>query len=409
MAAILLLYLTQLCSENIFQRNIVPFVAGLLGGIAFLAKAYAFPFFLVHFPLTLALRWWMLHRRPEFSRQVHFTRLVSSIAVGLIGFLIVAGPWIAVLSQSYHRLTFSTAGNFNHNEVESAPIEVKYRPVLFVPPDPYIIEGEIIDRRTVTSWSPLDSRKRLGQQWNIIKKNIPDIIVALGGFDHVWLVPVCLAMALSMGVRCSARQAIWRLTLLSATLMVYCSGFTVIYFEPRLITVALRFPGIVLCTLVALELQRRLKNSPLSFGRVVGFAAPGFVLIAITFTAMIDIVAPFKTRTSGESASELAAMMRHAGLRGPIASSDRGFGAYVAFFLDTKLITVPHNEPMNSFRNRCQIVRSVLIIDELTNGRSDYRAIQLPLINMVQQPGWTKRIQIWNSHIQCAVYERIAD
>jgi len=79
------------------------FVGGVLGGLAYLAKAYAFPFFIAHFLLTMALAAWA-HAAPRPLRRYAVVTMA-----GMLGFLLVAGPWILVLSAKYGRLTITTA------------------------------------------------------------------------------------------------------------------------------------------------------------------------------------------------------------------------------------------------------------------------------------------------------------
>src|SRR5262249_36824814 len=81
------------------------FACGLLGGLAYLAKAYAFPFFVAHFPLPWALGAGA-HASPGPLRRY----AVATVA-GMIGFLLVAGPWILVLSARYGRPTITTAAS----------------------------------------------------------------------------------------------------------------------------------------------------------------------------------------------------------------------------------------------------------------------------------------------------------
>jgi hypothetical protein len=81
------------------------FACGILGGLAFLAKAYAFPFFIVHFLGTITLYTWA-QSSPGAAKRY----LVATLA-GLSGFVIVAAPWIAVLSTTYGQLTVTTAAS----------------------------------------------------------------------------------------------------------------------------------------------------------------------------------------------------------------------------------------------------------------------------------------------------------
>jgi hypothetical protein len=81
------------------------FACGILGGLAYLAKAYALPFFIVHFLGTITLFTWAQSGHGASRRYV-----VATLA-GLSGFVIVAAPWIAVLSTTYGQLTITTAAS----------------------------------------------------------------------------------------------------------------------------------------------------------------------------------------------------------------------------------------------------------------------------------------------------------
>ena len=78
------------------------FACGVLGGLAYLAKAYAFPFFIAHFLLTVGLHAWVGAKARPLRPYV-----VVALA-GLLGFLLVAAPWVSVLSSKYGRLTVTT-------------------------------------------------------------------------------------------------------------------------------------------------------------------------------------------------------------------------------------------------------------------------------------------------------------
>ena len=80
---------------------------GLLGALAYVAKAYAFPFFLAHF---LAVSGYLFVRRR--SSGVELRRLAAATAAGLLVFALVAGGWAGLLSRKYSRLTIGTTGSY---------------------------------------------------------------------------------------------------------------------------------------------------------------------------------------------------------------------------------------------------------------------------------------------------------
>ena len=80
---------------------------GLLGALAYLAKASAFPFFLAHF---LAVSGYLFVRRR--SSRVELRRLAAATAAGLLVFAVVAGGWAGLLSRKYSRPTIGTTGGY---------------------------------------------------------------------------------------------------------------------------------------------------------------------------------------------------------------------------------------------------------------------------------------------------------
>jgi len=79
---------------------------GLLGGFAYLAKGYAFPFVGVHLGLTLLARIWLVRKAESEGNK----RILRPFAAAAAGFLAVCLPWIAVLSRHEGTPTFSRSG-----------------------------------------------------------------------------------------------------------------------------------------------------------------------------------------------------------------------------------------------------------------------------------------------------------
>jgi hypothetical protein len=85
---------------------------GLAVGGAYLTKAVMFPTGLLVLAGTFVLLLWKLPRGQAFR----------SIAISVIGFAILAGPWIAVLSHAKGYLTFGGTGKLNYAwQVDGVP------------------------------------------------------------------------------------------------------------------------------------------------------------------------------------------------------------------------------------------------------------------------------------------------
>jgi hypothetical protein len=101
LVCVLLFYLRAIFRSAGDRRTTI--VAGLLGGLAYLAKAYALPFVVAHFTLVHAVRWMRGSRRTIAARFL----------TGMAAFLAVALPWMTTISLKYGHLTASTTASYN--------------------------------------------------------------------------------------------------------------------------------------------------------------------------------------------------------------------------------------------------------------------------------------------------------
>lgn len=221
--------------------------AGLFAGLAFLSKAYALPFFLVHFPLSLLLRAWAI---PAERR---LPRLAAQAFCGLLGFALLAGPWIGLLSHRHGKFTFSTVVAFNRYLVgPNGSFDVLY--AAQAPEPGRISVWETPERLQFEPWSPLKDREAVGYQMLQVARSARELLRAVSRFDFFMLVPAVLGATALIGLRGWRNTATlpWIVWLL-ATIAVYCSGFLTVVFERRYIEPVL-WP---LCAAAALQLTYR--------------------------------------------------------------------------------------------------------------------------------------------------------
>ena len=119
-AVLLTIYIGVVIGPDYPRSSWQGAACGLLGALAYLAKAYAFPFFLAHY---VAVSGYLLVRRR--SSWVELRRLVAATAAGLIVFAVVAGCWAGLLSRKYSRLTIGTTGAYQFRlHGQGNPIDV---------------------------------------------------------------------------------------------------------------------------------------------------------------------------------------------------------------------------------------------------------------------------------------------
>lgn len=104
---LIILYLNLVFSKNFINNNYKIILAGTLAALSYYAKAYSFPFFLVHFPIMV----YVLLRRQGTS-QVNKIFLVKT-AIALITFFILVTPYLVVLTHKYGSFRINNAGKLN--------------------------------------------------------------------------------------------------------------------------------------------------------------------------------------------------------------------------------------------------------------------------------------------------------
>lgn len=100
-ATLLTWYFYFVTSNNIWQKRGYVILSGFTAGLAYLAKQYALPFFLIHYPFALYVNARYLNGDNRPSPRKYWTALLLGIAV----FFIVCAPWICLMSCKYNEVT----------------------------------------------------------------------------------------------------------------------------------------------------------------------------------------------------------------------------------------------------------------------------------------------------------------
>ncbi|MCK5505841.1 MAG: glycosyltransferase family 39 protein, partial [Thermodesulfovibrionia bacterium] len=82
---------------------------GVLGALAYFTKAYAFPFFIVHFLIINIFHYFNSKDTPERKG------ILKNAVAGFLLFILISGSWIMVISDKYGEYTFSTMRRTNFN------------------------------------------------------------------------------------------------------------------------------------------------------------------------------------------------------------------------------------------------------------------------------------------------------
>lgn len=299
-------------------------VSGLLWGLAYLTKAVALPLG----GLTLLAFAGLDFLRNRGAQPAILRQLMMRGAV----FVLVAAPWVTVLSLKYHQLTFSTTARISH-ALTGPPDVDRYHPFArtFHQPEPgRVTSWEEPSLMAIRVWSPFENATYLRHQAKVIGRNLAMIALLLTSLNLGWwlLIPACLRAWVNPE---SPRQAGWngaRLMVIPALLAVVYLPFSVTITQQRFFYAVFPFffAGLVLWAEGG-GAQRLTANFRQSF-----------VLISTCLPLLVAaVVISDSTKFAGECASQLANRIQAAKLVGPIAGSGSltggRAGLYVSFLL----------------------------------------------------------------------------
>ena len=138
---LLLAGLRLLLSERFTRTPLLWVLYGVTGALAYFAKAYAFPFFLLNTVVCAA-----------FLARPNKRLWLKICAVSIVVMLICAFPWLWLLHERYGRWMTSTAGTLNMSWYLTGHANYKPEYGCLLPPvyddavyhweDPYLVAGE---------------------------------------------------------------------------------------------------------------------------------------------------------------------------------------------------------------------------------------------------------------------------
>ena len=324
LATCLLVYAALSTDGDFIRRRWGPLWCGLVGGVAFLAKAYALPFILAHYTLALLL---------HFGRD---RRILRPLAMGLAGLALVAGPWIMSLSIKYQRPTISTVASIAHSIIGP-----KDRPRKHPTARLYDLESgrisiwETPERMPYNRWSPFDRRRYLLYQARYTRDTAWVILKTVWAYDALRLALPVLGAALLLAAWRRDRAALRSFVHLLLLAAIYCGGFTLVFFFDRYIE-SFIWP-IALAGGLASAAYLATLTPPA--GRQYARAA---FLIVMLASFGYHVVRPLAQRRAASGAyRELARRIEQRGPGGRIASTDWKQGLYIAYHLDAPHAGVP--------------------------------------------------------------------
>ncbi len=401
MAAILAFYFYLTLNPDLGKKPHQGFLCGVVAGLAYLAKAYAGPFFLAHF--TVLIGWLGVSNKAG----AHVHKLARTWLWGLVGFVLIAGPWIGVISTKYGHFTLSTATG-SSRAIVAPGVERGRHPMgdglWKIPPgrlniweDPALIPYQ--------SWSPIASWPNFKHQIAETGRSALTILGIFWQVDFLKFGVLALAATIVLAFRRRENDAgrrVYRWIVL--TIAIYCSGYLLVF------AVDFRYYWPICLLLVLLvyhfadRLSRRFRSARSNLHPrfrqllLAGFLVlPGFSFAVNPGRTFIDWrVDPPRGRVYRTIGSELA--QRH--VEGPIASTEWFGGFYLSYYLRQPYVGRPMElGPTLEDRLRSAGVRTLFVwgpaeeVGRLFAGR---RAFQLVVqYKTIAHPGLTTDLAVY--------------
>ena len=227
LAGLLAFGTSRLLSDRWIIDARTAFSAGLILGASYLAKAVALPASLLMI-VGLACTNIIVH-------QINSRQAVRTVAITIGGFMLVAGPWIGILSFKYGRPVFSTSGPIAHAIVGPPDME-RYHPevrTFHKPAAGRIGAGEDLTVMPYNYWSPFQSFSYAVHQAKVIYGNTYTITTHLKSFDLLGfgLVSAIFGFALGNPWRKCLREERWRWLLIP--IVSLCVLYLPVYAEDK--------------------------------------------------------------------------------------------------------------------------------------------------------------------------------
>ena len=313
------------------QKTTDSVVAGLTLGLAYLAKAVALPFAVL---ATLAYAVLSIRHRPGSASAI-----VRNASLTLAVTMVVALPWIGVISVHYGSLLFSTSAGINHALAGPPPLERSHPSFRTVarPEAGRITSWEEPSRLGYATWSPFASAANLRYQSLLIGKNLWTFVRMLDEFGSAIAIVALAGLAVA-GKRlpASSPQAVpvgWYFVPIALLIALY-APLHIDTENLRFFYALLPFIFIVGMEGVALLTQSDRVGRDLR----IAAAAAGILLFAWSPAVRFASALCGRGSTASENAFKAGQALRRSGLTAPVvggAGKLRGVpGLAVAFFID---------------------------------------------------------------------------
>lgn len=320
------------------------FLSGFLGALAYFAKSFVFPFFVVHFLFSNIIYYFTGKNRKNILKNLLF---------GFVVFFIISGLWIGTISSKYGELTISTAKDYNH-EIIGPEYQLQH-PVYFLglikpPTENAISVWEEPSITQLDDWSPFESWEYFEFQIKILEKNIFRSFAYIEKFSSLSIIIILVSLFLIF--KTESKKARIDLIKLLMTIFIYIGGYSLIFVEQRYlwpVSSLLLLTGFYLVNYFYEHKNLRFRN---------------ILLICLMFSFVVTPILELTVYASSDHPiPELSATLKNEyHIQGNIASNNNwGETVCISYYLESKYFGLTKNNSNSSTLN-----------EELVSNNIDY-------------------------------------
>jgi hypothetical protein len=322
LAGILSWYFSIVFRRDYATHASAGYLSGMLGGLAYYAKTYAFFFFAAHFVLANVghYLWADAAARANVRRQ---------LVRGLLVFGAMVAVWVGAMYAKYHVVTLGLTGKYNYAIVGP---EAADRPILAIgfdgeprpgntsiwedPADFYKVPSALAC--CLKDWSPLASAQTLKHQLRLVKANVAITLEQYQLFSSLSYAVILICVLLCLPRVADARANL-PIVLALMTLVLYPAGYVLVYSEERylwpMLILMLALTGYVLQVAFATPLFSQVRRRQL----LAAFVVLSFIKVPLSKL--------LPARDFGRNTSRFVASLQGVDLRGKRVASNADYGA----------------------------------------------------------------------------------
>ena len=337
LTCMVLFYLVVISNSNYPQRLSKGIFGGILGGLGYLTKSFAFPFFICHFFLMNVFYYFRVESKED-KRKV-----VNNFLAGAVAFALISGIWIGLLSSKYGKLTFGTAGRAAlswHAAPDAKGTPVHWQGFVEPPNKTAICASEDPSCLEVPPYNPFGSWANFRHHIKLTAGNMQEIGGILMGFSFLSL-PIVVAYVLFWLRKLSPKTIPVELFCPTVTIILIASAYSIVIIKERFLWVI----SLLLILMGGYVLARLFENKFFTKTRVAAI----LIIFFLSFAVPASLSLRARANTGGNMYSLSQALKNDINPGCNIASkSGWPVTLYLCYYLDCKFYGVAKKDITNT-------------------------------------------------------------